>query len=132
VSPNDPVNPFAGMAISTDEARVLRKQLEMLAEGAKDQRIKDLARDVLAGRTDLRAALLGGRYEDVLNDAMSSFSAWYRDLSDDEKAEQEHRARDHFEDLRCAETTTRRPSRPAAEDEWEPPTSILRKDPPRR
>ena len=94
-----------------------------------------MARDVLAGRMDLRAAVLGGRYEDVLNDAMPSFSSWYRNLSDDEKAEQERRAHDHFEDLRHRETpeaNARRLRGAPAEDEWEPPASILRKDPPRR
>jgi Lon protease-like protein len=67
------------------------------------------------------------RYDDALNEAMSSFSAWYRNLSDDEKAEQEQRARDPFEEIRRRTT-----QRPPVEDDWEPPASILRKEPPRR
>lgn len=103
----------------------------MLAEGAQDSRIRGLARDVLAGRTELRAALLGGRYDDVLSEATSSFASWYRNLSDGEKAEHERRACDYFEELRqevAEPPSSARPRRASTEDDWEPPASILRKN----
>lgn len=136
LNPRDKVNPFAGMAIGQAQAAVLRKQLEMLAEHSRDPRIKEMARDVLAGKLDLRAAMLGPRYEDALNEGMASFSAWYRNLSDDERVHQEQQAREYLEQVReeaaAEHAGVRRPRRRVADDDdWEPPTSILRKPRPR-
>ncbi|HCT81737.1 MAG TPA: hypothetical protein DGT23_35190 [Micromonosporaceae bacterium] len=79
--------------------------------------------------------MLGSRYEEVLNESMAAFSSWYQNLSEDERAEQEQRARDYVEQLRreaAADDAGVRPHhRPGdGDDDWEPPTSILRK--PRR
>lgn len=89
-----PSNPFAGMAISPQQAAAARRQLAMLADGATDPRIQQMARDILAGKTDLRTALLGPAYEHALNDAAARFSSWYQGLSDQQRAEQEQRGRE--------------------------------------
>lgn len=135
LSPDRP-NPFSGMDISHTQKTALRKQLEALSEGSRDPRIKEMARDVLAGKLDLRAAMLGSRYEDALAESVAHFSSWYRGLSEDELAQQEQRARGYLEELRreaAAEQAGRgRPRRASTEDDWEPPASIFRREPPRR
>lgn len=130
-------DPFAGMAISTTQAAAARRQLELLAEQGRDPRIKKMARDVLSGRTDLRAAMLGGKYDDALNEATASFSSWYRDLSDGDRAEQVRMAAEAMDQVRreAAEERLRpRRSRRTApeDDDWEPPAGVLRREPPRR
>lgn len=135
-APGSP-DPFAGMAVGRAEAAAARKQLEALAEHSRDPRIKEMARDVLAGKLDLRAAMLGPRYEDALNEGVASFSEWYRNLSDDERVQQEQQAREYLEQVReeaaAEQAGVRWPRRPAGndDDEWESPSSILRKPRPR-
>jgi hypothetical protein len=133
-SPGSP-DPFAGMTIGQAEAAAARKQLEALAEHSRDPRIKEMARDVLAGKLDLRAAMLGPRYEDALNEGMAAFSERYRNMSEGERAEEVRRAGEYLEQLRqdaAAEQAGVRRRRPrVADDDWEPPSSIYGKPGPR-
>jgi hypothetical protein len=127
----DQHDPFAGMASSQAEKAVLRKQLETLVEHSAYPGIRDMARDVLDGRTDLRGAMLGSRYEQAINEAAREFSSWYRGLSDEERAEQVRQGREYEEKLEQASTArqpgARRPRPPAEDDGWEPPATILKK-----
>lgn len=129
-------DPFSRMALNQAQKAVLRKQLEALAEHSAYPGIRDMARDVLAGKTDLRGAMLGGRYEQAINEGAREFSSWYRGLSDEERAEQERQGREYEEELERSATArqpgTRRPRPPVEDDGWEPPASILKKRTPRR
>lgn len=126
-------DPFAGMTLSQTEKAMLRKQLDRLVESSAYPSIRDLASDVLAGRADLRGALLGSRYEQAVNEATREFSSWYQNLSDEEREEQVRRGREYEEQVERA-AAARKPGarRPAAEDDgWEPPATILKKRKPR-
>lgn len=124
-------DPFGGMAVSQGEAAVLRRQLELLAGQDRDPRIAEMARDVLAGKVDLRGALLGERYREAVDAGMAAFSAWYRDLDEDERAEQRRLAEEYMAEARREDERPRRRQPVDEEDDWEPPDSIYRK-PPRR
>lgn len=134
--PHPPSDPFAGMAISPQQAAATRKQLAMLADRATDPRIQQMARDILTGKTDLRSALLSATYEHALNDAMVRFASWYQGLSDEQRAEQEQRGRDYAEQqLREQDEATdqapapsrRSPTRTDGDDDWGPPTILRRR-----
>lgn len=123
-------DPFANLAISPTQKVALRKQLENLAKGSPDPRIKEMAGDVLAGKQDLRAAMLGGRYEDTLNESTARFSSWYTGLSDEQRAEQDRQADDYFDQLHQEtgdEAKPRRARRAPADDDWEPPATLFKK-----
>jgi len=122
---------FANLAIDQTQKIALRKQLENLAERHPDPRIQEMAHDVLAGKQDLRAAMLGPRYEDALNESMARFSSWYTDLSDEQRAEQDRQAAEYFEQLRQESANEAKPRRarraPAEDDDWEPPATVFRR-----
>jgi hypothetical protein len=125
------VDPLGGMAFTEAHKAAIRKQLAVLANQDKHPGLRDMAKDVLAGKTDLRGAMLGPNQTAVLDEAMSQFSQWCRDLTPDERAEQERLAQDYAEEARreaAAETHPLRRPRPAADDEaWETQRPILRK-----
>lgn len=132
---NEQPDPFADMTLPESQKAVLRKQLGLLVEHSAYPAIRDMARDVLAGRTDLRGALLGGRYERAISDGMRSFSSWYADLSDEERAEQVRLGQEYEQRVERDDQPVRRPvrrPRPPVEDDWEPPAGIPRKRKPRR
>lgn len=124
------VDPLADMALSQAHKAVARKQLAQLA--AQDDRpvLRDMARDVLAGRAGLREAMLDPRHQDALNDAMRPFSEWYRNLTPDERAQQVSRAEEYAAEVREEAVVRRRPTRPPVEEDWVS-RPILRKRPPR-
>lgn len=125
------VDPLGGMALTEAHKAAVRRQLALLAAQDKHPGLRDMAKDVLAGKTDPRSAMLGPRHADVLDEAMSQFSQWYRNLTPDQLAEQERLAQDYAEEARkeaAAEAHPVRRRRPAAEDEeWETQRPILRK-----
>jgi hypothetical protein len=124
------VDPLGGMALTEAHKAAVRKQLALLAAQDKHPGLRDMAKDVLAGKTDLRGAMLSPRHSDVLDEAMSQFSQWYRNLTPDQRAEQERLAQDYAEEARkdaAAEAHPVRRPRPAADDEWETQRPILRK-----
>lgn len=126
------VDPLGGMAFTEAHKAAIRKQLALLADQDEHPGLRDMAKDVLAGRTDLRSAMLEPRHTAVLNEAVGQFSRWYRDLTPEQQAEQERLAQDHAEEARREGATAahsgRRP-RPAADhdDEWDLQRPVLRK-----
>lgn len=89
-----------------------------------------MAKDVLAGKDDLRGALLGPRHTDVLNEAMGQFSRWCRDLTPEQRAEQERLAQAYAETARQEAAAAAHPAplrRPEQGDEGEIQRPILRK-----
>jgi hypothetical protein len=126
------VDPFDGMAFTEAHKAAIRKQLALLANQDKHPGLRDMAKDVLTGKTDLRGAMLGPNQTAVLvGEAMGQFSQWCRNLTPDERAEQERLAQDYAEEARreaAAEALPVRRPRPAADDEeWKTQRPILRK-----
>lgn len=124
-------DPFAGMTISRAQALALRKQLELLAKSGTDPRVREMASDILTNKTDVRGAVLGSRYQDVLNDGARTFSAWYENLSETERAEQERLGRETLEQwqreaVQQSMVRSRR-QRDGDDDDWDPPTILQRR-----
>jgi hypothetical protein len=121
-------DPMAGMAFSGAEKAAMRKQLALLADQDRHPGLRDMAKDALAGKTDLRGAVLDPRHTNALNQAVGQFSRWYRALTPDQRAEQARLAQEYAEEARKEETRPPRRPRPASEDEeWEAQRPILRK-----
>lgn len=128
-------DPLADMAFSRAHKAAVRKQLAQLAAQDHQPALRQLARDVLAGKVDLRGAILGPRYTDLLDEATGQFSGWYRNLSAEARADQERQgeafAVEAHAELVAEQRQARRP-RPPDDDEWETPGPILKKRIPRR
>lgn len=123
------VDPLDGMSFTEAHKAAIRKQLALLADQDKHPGLRDMARDVLAGKADLRDAMLGPSHTAVLDEALNQFSQWCRNLTPDQRAEQERLAQDYAEEARreaAAEAQSVRRPRPA-DEEWEPQRPILRK-----
>ncbi|MFC4854621.1 hypothetical protein [Actinophytocola glycyrrhizae] len=123
---------MADLALSPAHKAAARKQLDLLAEQTRHPELRDLARDVLSGRMNLRGALVDPRATAVLDEQVGRFSAWYHELSVDDRAEHERRAEQFAEDAgretaAPAQPKSRARPRPDNEDEWEEPRPILRK-----
>jgi len=124
------VDPLGGMAFTEAHKAAIRKQLALLAAQDKHPGLRDMAKDVLAGKTDLRGAMLGPGHTDVLDEAMSQFSQWCRDLTPEQRAEQERLAQDYAEEARreaAAEAHPVRRPRLTDDDKWDAQRPILRK-----
>jgi len=125
-----PFDPLADLALSPAHKAAARKQLDLLAEQTRHSELRDLARDVLSGRVNLRGALVDPRATAVLDEQVGRFTNWYHELSADERAEHERRA-EQFADEASQEAVAPAPrgprSRPDNEDDWEEPRPILRK-----
>lgn len=127
-----PFDPLADLALSPANKAAARKQLDLLANQTRHPELRDLAREVLAGRVNLRGALLDPRATAVLDEQVSQFAAWYRELSPEDRAEHDRRA-EQFAEEANRESTAPAPqrspsrSRPDTEDDWEEPRPILRK-----
>lgn len=114
------------MALSEAEKAAMRKQLGLLAGQDNHPGLRDMAKDVLAGKTDLRGGVL--RNTDGLNQAVGQFSQWYRDLTPDQRAEQTRLAQEYAEEARKEETKPpRRPRSVGEDEEWETQRPVLRK-----
>lgn len=84
---HDSVHDIAGDARS---ARLLRLSLTKIADGP-DGPMREMAREVLAGRADLRAAIREPAYGDELGKAFGRFWNDYREMS---PAERDHLLQD--------------------------------------
>jgi uncharacterized protein (DUF2235 family) len=75
--------------------------------------------------------MLGPSHTNVLDEAMSQFSQWCRNLTPDQRTAQERLAQDYAEEARREATADAHPvrrTRPAVDDEdWETQRPILRK-----
>lgn len=118
-------DPMAEMALSEAEKAAVRKQLALLAGQDAQPGLRDMAKDVLAGKTDLHGAVL--RNTDALNQAVGQFSQWYRDLTPDQRAEQARLGQEYAEEARREETRPPRRPRSVADDDGETQRPILRK-----
>jgi hypothetical protein len=130
------IDPLAGMALTEPLKAAARKQLAQLAAQDAQPALRDLAREVLAAKVDLRGAILGPRYTDILDEGTRQFSNWYRDLSAEERAEQVRQgqtfAAEAHQELIAERRPTRRPRPPADEQEEAVQRPILKKRRPRR
>jgi hypothetical protein len=130
------IDPLAGTALTEPLKAAARKQLARLAAQDDQPALRDLARDVLGGKTDLRGAILGPRYTDLLNEHARQYSDWYRNLSAEERAEQTRQGQTFAAQARQEEIAERRPARrprPATdEEEGDVQQTILKKRQPRR
>lgn len=125
-----PFDPFADLALSPAHKAAARKQLDVLAEQTHHSQLRDLARDVLSGRMNVRGALHDPRATAVLEQEVSRFTAWYRELPGDQLAEHERRAEEYADEAtREAVAPAARKLRQRRDDEadWEEPRPILKK-----
>lgn len=65
-------------------SRITRKHLETLATGAGGTAWRELARDVLAGRADMREALDSAATRDTVRHGMSGFLRWREEIGPEE------------------------------------------------
>jgi hypothetical protein len=130
------LDPLAGMVLTEPLKAAARKQLAQLAAQDGQPALRDLARDVLAGKVDLRGAILGPRYTGVLDEGTRQYSNWYRELSAEERAEQVRQGQAFAAEAHQETVEQRRPARrprPPADDEDETAQRpILRDRRPRR
>ncbi|MDX3238848.1 hypothetical protein PV392_24785 [Streptomyces sp. ME03-5709C] len=80
------------------QARRLHRALRTLADNPKvDGALKEMAREVLAGRLSMREALGSGAYLGALGDRMAELKRADQRLTPEQRAAQEERARRWFE-----------------------------------
>ncbi|MFZ3560234.1 hypothetical protein [Streptomyces sp. BH055] len=70
-------------------ARLLRKQLEKLAEGRSGNVLAEMASEVLAGRIGLREAVRVGAYDEALTSAAGKFQEGWDNMTESERSEAE-------------------------------------------
>ncbi|MFG2135857.1 hypothetical protein [Streptomyces sp. NPDC048650] len=70
-------------------ARLLRKQLEGLAEGKGGDVLGEMAKEVLSGRIGLREAVTVGAYQEELAAGIGKFQQKWDEMSEAEKMEAE-------------------------------------------
>jgi hypothetical protein len=66
-------------------ANQIKQSLRQLNDGRAGPGLAELARDVLAGRTDLRTIAQHSAYANQLTDAIQRFHHWYTQLTPDER-----------------------------------------------
>ncbi|MEU6576992.1 hypothetical protein [Streptomyces sp. NPDC046805] len=71
---------FLDIAKTPAKARALRKSLQRLA-GSEDETLREMARDVLAGRVGLRQAMRTGAYREALHERASVGMRAYEGMS---------------------------------------------------
>ncbi|WP_154814212.1 hypothetical protein [Actinophytocola xinjiangensis] len=102
----------------------------MLAKQTNIPELRDLAREVLSGRVNLRGALNDPRATTVLQEQSERFSTWYRELSVDERTEHENEAEQFAKDASSfapgPEPTGIRRRPHTEEDDDEEPSTIFR------
>jgi hypothetical protein len=77
-------DPFGLVRDDPRLARVLRRAFEGMAEAGPPE-LRELAAEVLAGRTTLRQAMLSGAYREQVATAGARFAAWYQALDPAER-----------------------------------------------
>ncbi|MGW7573993.1 hypothetical protein [Streptomyces sp. NPDC054765] len=82
-------------------ARVLRKQLEVLADGKGGQVLAEMAREVLSGRIGLREAVQVGAYEEELVRNVGTFQQKWDEMSAEERAHAEKEGTKFLEEQRA-------------------------------
>jgi hypothetical protein len=69
-------------------ARLLQESLRRLADGAGGADLREVARDVIDGRVDRRAAMLSASYSNAIQEKTQAFAAWFNDLTPEEREAQ--------------------------------------------
>lgn len=77
-------------------ARALRDSLERMSGGAAGPAMAEMARDLLAGRTSLRAVGSSSAYADYFRDAAAKYAEWQHSLTPEEQDELRRRATEKF------------------------------------
>ncbi|MGX6606540.1 hypothetical protein ACWKSP_31120 [Micromonosporaceae bacterium Da 78-11] len=78
--------------------RAVKSSLEHLSTETASPELAEMARELLAGRTDLRAAASSSAYATQLTEAAEGFRKWQADLSPEERAELERTTREQVDD----------------------------------
>ncbi|MFF9477263.1 hypothetical protein [Streptomyces sp. NPDC014733] len=81
-------------------ARLLRKQLEVLADGKAGEVMQEMAREVLSGRIGLREAVRVGAYEEELVKHVDTFRGKWDEMSEAERAHAEREGAKFLEEQR--------------------------------
>ncbi|MEU4419793.1 hypothetical protein AB0F81_04155 [Actinoplanes sp. NPDC024001] len=85
--------------MSPGEERLVERLLVHLHREAGDERIRELAGEVLGGRISLIAAMRASAYAEAFEPSLSGFTNWYRNLEPQELAEHVGRCRAEIDDL---------------------------------
>ncbi|MFC0006579.1 hypothetical protein [Micromonospora siamensis] len=72
------------MAGSPAVAEEVRRGLRRLADGAASPELAEMARDVLAGRVNVRAAAGSEALADQMSEAIGRFQQWQAELTEEE------------------------------------------------
>ncbi|WP_310729172.1 hypothetical protein [Streptomyces sp. N2A] len=91
------------MSVTRDPAmaRVLRKQLEALADGKGGDVLAEMAREVLSGRIGLREAVRVGAYEEELVQNVGKFQQKWDEMSAEERSQAEKEGARFLEEQRA-------------------------------
>jgi len=73
------------MAGSPQLAKAVKDSLVRLSKSAGGPDLAELARDVLEGRTDLRAVARSSAYAEQISAATVKFQKWYSELTPEER-----------------------------------------------
>lgn len=76
---------FLDIAKDPARARALRKSLQRLAD-SKDETLREMAREVLAGRVGLRQAMRTGAYREALHERAQAGMRAYEQMSAEERS----------------------------------------------
>ncbi|MGW1028641.1 hypothetical protein ACWD4J_33990 [Streptomyces sp. NPDC002577] len=76
---------FLDIAKDPARARALRKSLQRLA-GSGDETVREMAREVLAGRVGLRQAMRTGAYREALHESAKNGIRAYEQMSAEERS----------------------------------------------
>ncbi len=85
------------MAGSPTLAKAVKKQIMALRDGVAGPHLAEMARDLLDGRTGLRAIAQSDAYAEPLTDATANYQAWYESLGEDQRRELIANARQLFD-----------------------------------
>lgn len=80
---------FLPIARDPAAARLLRKQLEVLADGKGGEVLAEMAKEVLSGRIGLREAVRVGVYEEELVRNVEKFQRSWDEMSEEERSNAE-------------------------------------------
>lgn len=120
-------NPFGDLTDDPRHAAAVRAVLEQFSAGGAGLEFKDLADDVLQGRSSLREAVLSRGHESAFESRMGPFADWYRGLSDQEREQAAAQAEAQLDQFLAGAEAEPKPRRAVEEaGDEEPPATYLR------
>jgi hypothetical protein len=91
---DDPVErDLEDMAGDPKLAKSIRRSLEQLRDGSAGPALAEMAKDVLEGRTDLRAVARSAAYAGELTEGLDQYKSWEAQLTPEERVEFDREAR---------------------------------------